>query len=221
MPGNQTQQMSFDLPVQAAMSLEDFIVDETNRIAFDIVSNWPSWPANVVVLAGPVGCGKSHLAAIYASLSSSVLLHADDLPDPEDLPQLADRPVLIEDIHRAQLDETKLFHLLNHMREQASTLLITSRTWPESWTLELPDLRSRLRAAHPLELNEPSDTLLKRVLVKLFADRQLNVEERVLDYLLVRMERSLSAAGVLVEKLDRLSLERSRPITRQLASEVV
>lgn len=221
MTGNRTQQMSFDLPVQAAMSIEDFIVDEANRNAFEIVTNWPKWPSNIIVLAGPVGCGKSHLSAIYVSLSSSIELNGEILPKAEDLRHLADRPILIEDIHKAKLDETRLFHLLNHIREQGSSLLITSRTWPESWTLELPDLRSRLRAAHPLELNEPSDTLLKRVLVKLFADRQLSVEERVLDYLLVRMERSLSAAGDLVELLDRLSLERSRPITRQLASEII
>lgn len=221
MPGNRTRQMSFDLPVQAAMSVEDFIIDEANRNAFEVVSNWPDWPTNVMVLAGPVGCGKSHLAAIYATLSSSIRLNADDLPKPEDLPQLANNPILVEDIHRVKLDETKLFHLLNHIREQTTTLLVTSRTWPESWGLKLPDLKSRLRAAHPLELNEPSDTLLKHVLVKLFSDRQLTVEERVLDYLLVRMERSLSAAGELVEKLDRLSLERNRPITRQLASEVI
>lgn len=221
MPGNRTVQMSFDLPVQAAMSVEDFIIDDTNRAAFEIISNWPNWPSNVVVLAGPVGCGKSHLSAIYENLSGSILLNANDLPGPEDLPQLEDQSALVEDIHDANLDETKLFHLLNHVREQASTLLITSRTWPESWALNLPDLRSRLRAAHPLELNEPSDVLLKQVLVKLFADRQLNVEARVLDYLLVRMERSLSAAGSLVDNLDRLSLERNRPITRQLASEVI
>lgn len=221
MSAKRTGQMSFDLPVQAAMSVEDFIIDETNRSAFEIVSSWPNWPSNVMVLAGPVGCGKSHLSSVYASLSASISLNAKNLPEPENLPQLADQSVLLEDIHDANLDEIKLFHLLNHVREQASTLLISSRTWPESWALRLPDLRSRLRAAHPLELNEPSDELLKQVLVKLFADRQLNVEARVLDYLLVRMERSLSAAGDLVDKLDRISLDRSRPITRQLASEVI
>lgn len=221
MSGNRTGQMSFDLPVQAAMSVEDFIIDETNSSAFEVISNWPNWPSNVIVLAGPVGCGKSHLSAIYMNLSDCILLSAKDLPEPEHLPRLADQSVLVEDIHDADLDEVKLFHLLNHVREQASTLLITSRTWPESWALSLPDLRSRLRAAHPLELNEPSDQLLKQVFVKLFADRQLNVEGRVLDYLLVRMERSLSAAGNVVDQLDRLSLERNKPITRQLAAEVI
>ena len=216
-----TWQMSFNLPVSTAMTRDDFILDDANHTAFEVVTTWPDWPANIVILAGPVGSGKSHLAAIYVEMAAAVSLNAADLPLPADLSELGGAALLLEDAHRVQLDETRLFHLLNHVREQGSTLLITTRTWPDSWPLTLPDLRSRLRAAHPLELNEPSDRLLRQVLVKLFADRQLTVEARVLDYLLVRMERSLSAAGQLVDDLDRLSLERGRAITRQLASELL
>ncbi len=215
------RQMSFDLPIASAMSRDDFIRDDTNRIAFDMIVSWPDWPSNVVVLAGPVGSGKSHLAAIHSQQSGAIFLANDDLPKPEDLPVLGNTPVIVEDAHSVQLDETRMFHLLNHVRERATTMLITSRSWPDSWPLTLPDLRSRLRAAHPLELNEPGDQLLRQVMVKLFADRQLTIEPRVLDYIIVRMERSLSAAGRVVNDLDRLSLEEGRPITRQLAADIL
>lgn len=214
-------QMSFDLPIASAMTREDFILDGANQKAFDMIVSWPDWPTDVIVLAGPVGSGKSHLAAIHSQQSGAKLLNNDELPKPEDLPVLGSTPVIVEDAYAVQLDETRMFHLLNHVRERASTLLITSRSWPDSWPLTLPDLRSRLRAAHPLELNEPGDQLLRQVMVKLFADRQLTIEPRVLEYILVRMERSLSAAGRLVTDLDRLSLEQSRPITRQLAADVL
>lgn len=214
-------QMSFDLPIASAMTREDFILDGANQKAFDMIVSWPDWPTDVIVLAGPVGSGKSHLAAIHSQQSGAKLLNNDDLPKPEDLPVLGSTPVIVEDAYAVQLDETRMFHLLNHVRERASTLLITSRSWPDSWPLTLPDLRSRLRAAHPLELNEPGDQLLRQVMVKLFADRQLTIEPRVLEYILVRMERSLSAAGRLVTDLDRLSLEQGRPITRQLAADVL
>lgn len=214
-------QMSFDLPIASAMTREDFILDGANQKAFDMIVSWPDWPSDVIVLAGPVGSGKSHLAAIHSQQSGATLLNNSDLPKPEDLPVLGSTPVIVEDAYAVQLDETRMFHLLNHVRERASTLLITSRSWPDSWPLTLPDLRSRLRAAHPLELNEPGDQLLRQVMVKLFADRQLTIEPRVLEYILVRMERSLSAAGRLVNDLDRLSLEQGRPITRQLAADVL
>lgn len=214
-------QMSFDLPIASAMTREDFILDDANQKAFDMIVSWPDWPSDVIVLAGPVGSGKSHLAAIHSQQSGATLLNNNDLPKPEDLPLLGSTPVIVEDAYAVQLDETRMFHLLNHVRERASTLLITSRSWPDSWPLTLPDLRSRLRAAHPLELNEPGDHLLRQVMVKLFADRQLTIEPRVLEYILVRMERSLSAVGRLVNDLDRLSLEQGRPITRQLAADVL
>lgn len=217
----QAKQMSFDLPIASAMTRDDFILDDANRIAFDVIVSWHQWPANVVILAGPVGSGKSHLAAIHSQQSGAVFLANDDLPKPEDLPILGNAPLIVEDAHKVQLDETRMFHLLNHVRERATTMLITSRSWPDSWPLSLPDLRSRLRAAHPLELNEPGDHLLRQVVVKLFADRQLTVEARVLDYIIVRMERSLSAAGRLVDDLDRKSLEEGRPITRQLAADIL
>ena len=214
-------QMSFDLPIASAMTREDFILDGANQKAFDMIVSWPDWPSDVIVLAGPVGSGKSHLAAIHSQQSGATLLNNNDLPKPEDLPVLGSTPVIVEDAYAVKLDETRMFHLLNHVRERASTLLITSRSWPDSWPLTLPDLRSRLRAAYPLELNEPGDQLLRQVMVKLFADRQLTIEPRVLEYILVRMERSLSAAGRLVSDLDRLSLEQGRPITRQLAADVL
>lgn len=215
------RQMSFELPVASAMTRDDFILDEANKNAFDVIVAWPNWQSDVVILAGPVGSGKSHLAAVHSQQSGAIYLNGVELPTLEELADLDGTHLIIEDAHSLKLDEIKMFHLLNHVRERTTTLLITSRSWPDAWPIKLPDLRSRLRAAHPLELNEPGDRLLRQVMVKLFADRQLSVEPRVLDYILVRMERSLSAAGRLVDELDRLSLEEGRPITRQLAAEIL
>ena len=79
---------------------------------------------------------------------------------------------MIEDAS-AQLDERALFHLLNLMRQQEAFVLMTARTAPATWRVELPDLASRLRAIPTVELHAPDDALLRAVMVKLFADRQL------------------------------------------------
>jgi len=63
--------------------------------------------------------------------------------------------------------------------------------------------------------------LLKAVLVKLFADRQLNVEPSVIDYLSLRMERSMAAASQIVAAADRLALSKHRKVTRPLVAEVL
>eukprot|EP01034_Spumella_vulgaris_P008352 gene8352-10629_t len=98
---------------------------------------------------------------------------------------------------------------------------MTSRLWPMSWPVALPDLRSRLKAATVVEIGEPDDELLTQVLIKLFADRQLLIDERLVGYIVQRMERSLEAAQTIVERIDRLALARGVRLTRSLAAEVL
>ena len=105
------------------------------------------------------------------------------------------------------------------MREEEAFLLITARAAPASWSVALPDLASRLRAIPTVALSAPDDALLRAVLVKLFADRQLAVDESLVSYLATRIERSFAAARAAVEALDREALRLKRPVTRALAAE--
>ena len=66
----------------------------------------------------------------------------------------------------------------------------------------------------------PDDALLRAVIVKLFADRQLGVDDSVVGYLVTRIERSVAAARTAVATLDSEALRRQRPITRALAAEL-
>jgi chromosomal replication initiation ATPase DnaA len=98
---------------------------------------------------------------------------------------------------------------------------MTSRVWPSALPLTVVDLASRLRAAQPVELAEPDDDLLRRVLTKLFADRQLIVDRAVVEFILTRMERSLEAANLIVERLDADALAEGRAITQRFAAEAL
>ena len=124
----------------------------------------------------------------------------------------------MEDFRPGSIPEGPLFHLINSVAEQGGALLLTSRHPAEEWRAELPDLRSRLRMATPVTIGAPDEELLRKALVKLFADRQLVVEKAVIDYLLLRMERSLASAVALVEALDREALAAGRAITRPMAA---
>jgi chromosomal replication initiation ATPase DnaA len=126
--------------------------------------------------------------------------------------------VVLEDADRGAIPETALFHLINHLRATGGHCLITSRLWPNTWQVELPDLASRLRAAQLVELSEPDDDLLRQVIVKLFADRQIAIDPGVVDYLVTRMERSLDAAGRLVAEMDHEALARGARLTRVVAA---
>jgi chromosomal replication initiation ATPase DnaA len=100
-------------------------------------------------------------------------------------------------------------------------LLITASQHPGQWRVSLPDLRSRLRALPVAELGAPDDSLLRGVLVKLFADRQIAVEQSVISYLVVRMPRSLDAARVVVAEIDRKALEDKAEVSRPFVARIL
>ena len=134
---------------------------------------------------------------------------------------LATGALVVEDLINGEFDERSLFHLLNLAREEEASLLLTARTAPGGWTLSTPDLASRLRAMAVLTLECPDESLLRAVLVKLFADRQLQVDENLVGYLTSRLERSFAAARAAVDRLDAEALRLQRPVTRALASQVL
>jgi len=213
------RQLPLDLGHGTGYSRDELVVSSTNSQAAALIDRWPDWPSQVVVLAGPAGSGKTHLASIWRARAGALKVDAGRIG--ESIADLGDRPVLIDDIDKVPVDEQDLFHLINAVRGAGSTLLLTARRFPSAWGVALPDLISRLKAAATVEIHEPDDLLLAGVITKLFADRQVEVEPHVVQYLVRRIERSLATAMRVVERLDRAALERKTPITRALAAETV
>jgi chromosomal replication initiation ATPase DnaA len=213
------RQLPLDLGHGTAYSRDDLVVTPANAEAVALIDRWPDWPAPVVVLAGPAGAGKTHLATIWREASDAMAASPSTLGDAA--AALNGRSVLIDDVDAASIDEQGLFHLINVTRAAGARLLLTARRFPAAWGVRLPDLASRLKAAATVEIHEPDDMLLAGVMTKLFADRQVEVEPHVVQYLVRRIERSLATAMRVVEKLDRAAMEQKTRITRGLAAEVV
>lgn len=214
------RQMALDLALPESLARDDFLEAACNAEALKLVESWPDWPARVVALVGPPGAGKSHLGAIWADLSGARRLAARDLAGSAPADALATGALLLEDAG-PRTSEVALFHLINAAKEEDAFVLITAREAPVTWGVGLKDLVSRLRALPAVTLAEPEDALLRAVLVKLFADRQLLVDNDVVEYLARRMERSLDAARRLVAAIDREALETGRRLTRPLAAQVL
>ncbi len=217
----QPRQLALTLPHAESFARDDFLEGAANRTALALVEAWPDWPNSTVMLVGDPGAGKSHLASIWAERSGARAIAArglaiDTVPD-----ALATGALVVEDIDPLIVDQPALFHLLNLAREQSASLLLTARTLPAGWALQVKDLASRLRAIPVVRLEPPDDQLLRALIVKFCADRQLIIDESVVSYLLPRIERSFVAARRAVERLDAEALRRGRPITRALAIEVL
>lgn len=215
------RQLPLDLPVVARYGAEDFLISDCNERAYRFLESWPNWPDRVCVLTGPAGCGKTHLAAIFAKNSGGVMVGADAVSVPQ-VPALAERPsVVIEDADRLPRSEPALFHLLNLAREGRTSILVTGTGPLGEWRIETPDLLSRLRLATSIAVDPPDDSLLRALLVKMFVDRQLIVDTHVLDYLAPRIERSFAACRTIVELLDKEALALGRRVTRKVAGDVL
>jgi chromosomal replication initiation ATPase DnaA len=209
-------QLPLELPHREALGRADFLVAPANEAAVLWLDRWPQWPAPALVLAGPEGSGKTHLASVFAARAGAPILTPDDARKAplRDLVG-ACQAAIIDDAERA--DEETLLHLYNVMAEKKGHLLVLARRPPAQWRIALADLRSRLLAAPIAELLPPDDALLAALLVKLFADRQLLVPEEVVSYLVPRIERSFAAAAGAVATLDKAALAARRPITVPLA----
>jgi chromosomal replication initiation ATPase DnaA len=214
------RQLALALPHAESFAREDFLAGPSNEAALNLIERWPDWPDRGLVLIGPEGTGKSHLAAIWARLSGARLVAARAL-EAKHLPAtLVTGALVVEDLAAGGFDEAALFHLLNLVREQEAWLMITTRQAPAALNIRLRDLHSRLTALPAVKLGAPDDALLRAVIVKLFADRQLVVDESVVNYLATHVERSVAAARAAVERLDREALRLKRPVTRALAGEL-
>lgn len=213
-------QMVFDLALRPAHGAGDFLVSACNAAAIALIDRWPDWPIPTALIVAPASAGKSHLAAVWRERSGAGIVAASAIGDDtvahyRSLPAPA---LVVEDIDRGIADERVLFHLMNHAREAHGSLLVTSRAAPGELPVALPDLRSRLRALAPVMIEAPDDAVLGALIVKLFGDRQLDVEPAVVAYLLRHMERSFEAAARTVAAIDRLALARRSRVTRPLVA---
>lgn len=215
------EQLVLELGHRPALGAEDFLVSGSNDAAVGHIDAWPHWSHPAAVVSGPARSGKSHLAHVWQLRSGAALLSASELSD--GAVALLERAgaICVEDIDRGIANERVLFHLLNLVREQGRSILMTTRALPGEISITLPDLRSRLRASPVVRIEAPDEALLKAVLVKLFADRQLVIEPHVIDHLARHVDRSIEAAERVVAAADHLALSRGRRVTRALAAEAL
>jgi chromosomal replication initiation ATPase DnaA len=207
---SRARQLSLGLAGQPVFTRAAFVTSPANAQAVDLVEAWPLWPGGVLALVGPEGAGKTHLATIWAERASAVRYEPGAGGE--------GRPLLVEDAD--QVGDEALFHLLNRPAGDGG-LLLTARTRPAAWDAALPDLRSRLNALTVAEISPPDDALLIAVLEALLREKHIRAAPDLYEFLLRRMERSVTAARAIVARLDEAAAEQGRPVNRALAREVL
>jgi chromosomal replication initiation ATPase DnaA len=214
-------QLTLDLPHRAALGAEDFLVSDCNLAAVRLIDSWPNWQDHVQLLIGPAASGKTHLARVWQALSGAQALGPENLAVNVLDAMGEGTPLVAENADRRLYDEKALFHLLNLARENRLFVLLTAQTAPSRWGVSLPDLLSRLNAVPVIQIGAPDEALIRTVMLKHFADRQLDIDPKVLTYLALHVDRSLAAAEAAVAAVDRAALATGRKISRQLVIEAL
>ena len=214
------EQLALDFPCETAFGEDDYFISEANRFAAEQVGVWENWPHNRLLILGPTGAGKTHLAQIWCKWVDAVSIDLQNCdPSSETITQ---KPALIENIEVLDPEtEQTLFHLLNLFGNAGQSMLLTARGTVTGLGLSLPDLESRLRQITQVEIKAPDDDLLLAVLMKQFQDRQLAPSPRVIGFLAKRMGRSFEAITGLVADIDRISLQSGGKVTMESAKKAL
>lgn len=221
--------MALNFSYRPSLGRDDFMVANCNLQAVTAIDLWPNWPYFAICIYGPAGCGKTHLANVFAQNVATITHHPYRIPFlkaeniTKDLIQdlFNESPyIVVEDLQNLQNQEA-LFHLYNTYRDMGGNILFTADVAPARLNFSLPDLRSRMNIVPIYEIEAPDDNMLMALLLKLFGDRQITPSPELLEYLIKNMQRSFSYARKLVEEIDNISLARKRAISIATAKEAI
>ena len=222
-------QLVLNLNRRAQVGLENFYISKANELAVNSLKKWEEWPTRKLILKGPSGSGKSHLADFWVKQSGAKIVSITDICEADAIGLSENKALLIENIDilvsyatgdQIQIEE-KLFHLLNSVSGALCYLMITTSSELGSWGLKLPDLISRLKAVAVVELLPPDDELITAILLKQLDDKQLKVSPEFVLFVIKRINRSFQSIREFVDLIDQLTLKRKRDVTIPMASEIL
>lgn len=217
------KQIGLVLPVQSSEGIDEYYVSECNSMAVNLLGDWKNWPNLKHTLSGPPASGKTHLGRIWAKQVNASYIDARTLKFSQ-IDEIATGAMVIDNVSKINscndLEES-LFHLHNLLQERKLPFLLIGTGLTQFWEISLSDLMSRIEGTRNAQIAELDDQLFPLIMAKLFADRQMYPSPDVFAYLNRRIERSFLSVNSIVEKIDCVSIEEKRPITRSLVSKIL
>ena len=214
------QQLIFNFPFKKNYLSQDFYVSENNFKAFKLIENWPNWPSRLVNIFGPTGCGKTHLINILKSKIQSMIILAKDV-NAETLTKYKIKECLIIDNFDNNIQENTLYSIINLALQDNKYLIISSKISLKGFESKLEDLKSRLKSFVDIGIDLPTDDMIRVILAKNFSDKQIQISEKNIEFILKNIERSYEKINSFSNSIDGLSLAKAQPINLQLIKKVL
>ncbi len=210
-------QIPLDLAFKPSYRREDYIVNHQNKAIINMLDRWPDWQTPWLFIEGMKGSGKTHLAHIFSQRLSAVYLNRLSLDIEKLMEKTEDKPIIIDySIDDNKENQNKLFHLINHVKQQKQYGVIFTEPLANHNFIVLADLLSRISQMPYFRLESPDDDLLKALIIKLFSDRQLKIAEAQVNWMIPRIRRSFEFVEKYVDAIDKASLAHKKSITQSL-----
>ena len=199
---------------------EDFYLSKSNKHVFDFLNIWPKWENNFVNVIGEKLSGKTHLMNIFLQKNKGIKFHGKSLRD-DDLKKIKIyENVIIENLS-SDIDEKLLYSLFNLIEQDNKFIIVTSTEPIVNITFDLKDLKSRTKNFILLHIEKPDDDLIFAIILKNLSDRQIILDDKFINYIVKRIERSYSKIYDFIYKIDQLSLKKKKSIDFKIIKEIL
>ena len=202
-----------------AKNRTNYIVGDSNINAIKWIDKYPNWKNDGLIIEGPKSSGKSHLVRVWQKKSNCNILCSEKVNN-EEINADDNQNVAIENLENIKNYEFFL-HLLNYKKEKNLKYLLTTCCSINSLNIKLKDIQSRLLELPKAKITLPSDELLKGLILKLLNDKGLIINQKFINYIISRIERSYEAVNSFIQDLNKISLEKKKSISIPLIKEVI
>ena len=213
-------QLIFKFPFKTNYLEKDFFVSSNNFEAYKLIESWPNWSNKWINIYGPTGCGKTHLINILKNKLKLTEIDAKNF-DSKVNTQLENYQCLVIENFENNINENLLYSSINHIKQLDKYIIITSRKSIRDLNAKLSDLKSRFDSFLNLSINLPSDDMIRVIISKNFSDKQIDLNNRNLEFILKNIERSYEKISKFIKDIDDISLSTGKSININLIKKVL
>ena len=198
----------------------DFYVSKSNYYAFQLIEKWPKWEKNIVNIYGEKFSGKSHLVNIFLNKNKGIKVIEEEINDEVFKKFKLFENIVIDDYNN-KCDEKLMYSIFNLVDQDNKYLIINSVNPINEINFKLNDLKSRSKNCLFAKIDNPDDDLMFAIILKSFSDRQIQVDKKLIDFIIKRIDRSYGKIADFIYKVDELSLKKKKAIDLKTIKEIL
>ena len=199
---------------------DDFYLSKSNKHVFDFLNIWPKWERNFVNVTGEKFSGKTHLMNIFLHKNKGIKIEGKSLEN-DDLKKIKIYENIVIENLSSDVDEKLLYSLFNLIEQDNKFIIVTSLKPIVNIAFDLKDLKSRAKNFILLNIEKPDDELIFAIILKNLSDRQISLDDKFIEFIVKRIERSYSKIYDFIYKIDQLSLKKKKSIDFKIIKEVL